>query len=462
MFTFIMNRHYGGFILVLGMFLYLINPIISYLVIAAGLIAISNQIWNDPEYGVYLTIFFLPLTKTLDLPIVGTKLGIPDFLFITTLLVYLIKRKVNFEVIKEKFMLPLFAFLFIAVLSGAKAISFVDWFIEILTYIYLTIFFVFMISVLNKKNISKAIDTLILSLTFVIIFGFIGYLLILFDVQNNPFGYYYRVLSVFKMVNQLSMTLLLGFFLMLNKSEINKKLIPICVLGAFVFLASGTRVVPIVLIPFLIIYITYKSYNKKIPWSGILVLATVLLLVFGPANMIKPEGVQRSVELVKNNMLIGEKETVAPPNNIVEKNSTIVVEEENFILEFVKKSDRTRYLQLVAFNGMIKENFILGVGAGNFIHQMPNYVESTQYWEMHNTFLGILAEEGTLGLIAFIGFLISIMFLSIKKYSKNNKDELVMLSLGILAMLSYCMVHFGLRNRHFWLVLALLIVVIEK
>lgn len=77
---------------------------------------------------------------------------------------------------------------------------------------------------------------------------------------------------------------------------------------------------------------------------------------------------------------------------------------------------------------MIKKNWFLGVGAGNFTQALR--METTQekpgyyYQPVHNTYLLIWSELGLVGALAFIGFLVLIAV----KFIKDKKDSKYLLS----------------------------------
>ena len=71
---------------------------------------------------------------------------------------------------------------------------------------------------------------------------------------------------------------------------------------------------------------------------------------------------------------------------------------------------------------MIKENFVFGVGAGNWQVYFPKYgfdkfsvneIKNglTTYQRPHNDFLWILCETGIIGILAFVSIFIIISFL---------------------------------------------------
>ncbi len=181
-------------LLILGFILFLfdLRPL-AYAAIFLGIISSSYAIFKNPISGVYMTIFFLPLTKTADLPYFGTKIVLADVLFGVTFLVYILKKDllskqniVRFK--KDYYLIPLGLFLFFSLLSAVNAISLKDWAVEVASYLFLAVFFLFFIHALDdRKKIDTAIKTLMLSLSIVIVLGFLAYVFFLPFQSEQPF-----------------------------------------------------------------------------------------------------------------------------------------------------------------------------------------------------------------------------------------------------------------------------------
>lgn len=95
---------------------------------------------------------------------------------------------------------------------------------------------------------------------------------------------------------------------------------------------------------------------------------------------------------------------------------------------------------------MITENPVMGVGPNNFALTAPDYItpDVSQYWfyTVHNKYLLVWAESGTLTLIAFIAFLLS--SLQLAWLVVRQGDALFRpYALGIGAAIVGHMVHFG-------------------
>ena len=138
----------GPILLALGfVFYWLASTSLAFAIIVLGLAVSLNEMWRKPITGIYFTIFFLPLTKTLSLPVVGTKFSLSEIFFISTVIMFFLKKELSlknlFDFSKKKIFLFLGIFVAIALFSGVNASSTTRWLVEFLTYSYLALFFVF-------------------------------------------------------------------------------------------------------------------------------------------------------------------------------------------------------------------------------------------------------------------------------------------------------------------------------
>ena len=465
----------GYVVIILGFILAWANiNILGYLAVGLGLLISTYLIWKNPEIGIYMTIFFLPLTKTVNLLYFGTKIAVPEVLFGVTLTTYLIKNKLDFTKIKESYFIFLGLFILFSFISIINTSSLLNWAVEVISYIYLAIFFIFFsIALDTKKKINKAIKILLLSLGIVVVLGFIGYVFYLFKIQN-PFVQGFRVSSTFKAINQLSISLFVGFFLLLNQSQIqfykNKKngalLTILSFLAVIVFFASGSRMTILVLIPMTLIYlgIYFFLYNKKIPWVGIAVFILIISLIFIPLDISRNYASKRVINSIQEMTSL---DNIKEKINAVEGevNDTTQNNEENKIMNFIKNTDSSRYHQIVAFSNLFPQHPFVGIGAGNFVNKMQDHSDSPEALEMHNTFLGILVQSGIFGFISFLAFLALLFIKATKKYFKlkslKYKGYLSMIVLGLISNFIYTLVQFGFRSRHMWLGFALIVAIIK-
>lgn len=123
--------------------------------------------------------------------------------------------------------------------------------------------------------------------------------------------------------------------------------------------------------------------------------------------------------------------------------------------------------------GMIKDNFFLGAGFGNFKYVYPRYRDrgewalsglNTRVEQAHNEYLQILSEVGMVGFLAFIWILGGIGMMSlfgIRQASFNRHFFInLALTMGIIATLVQSFFDFNLQNPAsgitFWMVIGFL------
>ncbi len=102
----------------------------------------------------------------------------------------------------------------------------------------------------------------------------------------------------------------------------------------------------------------------------------------------------------------------------------------------------------------LPENPLLGVGPANFTVTYNTH-------EVHNTYLGVLAEEGLLGLAALLGWLGAVTYngcYGAARFAGDGRQVIVLATLiGFAILLIYGLGMYGLRQRPFWLMSALLV-----
>lgn len=113
---------------------------------------------------------------------------------------------------------------------------------------------------------------------------------------------------------------------------------------------------------------------------------------------------------------------------------------------YLFKEDTSSVYRLQIWQGawkIIENNWLLGVGLGNFSTALTHYlpVKSFQVFHAHNTYLHLLAETGIVGFIAagiFYGVTVSAAYYV---YAASANLEVANLSLGILVALLGLLVH---------------------
>jgi len=112
----------------------------------------------------------------------------------------------------------------------------------------------------------------------------------------------------------------------------------------------------------------------------------------------------------------------------------------NTRLEIISSQERLNdYARSI---NIIKDNWLLGVGAGNYGVELNNRVSGQPaffYQPAHNTWLLILIETGLIGLISFT----SIFYIKIKPADWHNKLVLIVIMLMMLGDHWWWSLHFG-------------------
>ncbi|MFH1703373.1 MAG: O-antigen ligase family protein [Nitrospirota bacterium] len=87
---------------------------------------------------------------------------------------------------------------------------------------------------------------------------------------------------------------------------------------------------------------------------------------------------------------------------------------------------------------MIHDHPVLGVGTGNYLTEYHNYLSMWPklsryyYGPLHNSYLQIWAENGTIGLLIFLSFLLIVFIGLLKAYLNAVDREVKILALGLL------------------------------
>lgn len=128
------------------------------------------------------------------------------------------------------------------------------------------------------------------------------------------------------------------------------------------------------------------------------------------------------------------------------------------------KSNTERINSYKIANEVIKENWLAGVGIGNYTSAFQNIrpnLQSYSYQPVHNVFLLILAEIGIMGIIIFLIVIFRVFYDLYRRKSINDKFTIYNLSL-VLGMFTMFMVDHWWWSLHFgilltWLTIGLVI-----
>src|SRR5438876_6574957 len=118
--------------------------------------------------------------------------------------------------------------------------------------------------------------------------------------------------------------------------------------------------------------------------------------------------------------------------------------------------------QLQTFYTVFAEHPLVGVGPGGFAAWVPRVVPGGKAQEMHNSYRGVLGETGAIGGLIMLGLLADAMLRTVRflqwAWRARDPDALMAaqaLLVSYASILMYGMLNYGLRQRHFWFVIAL-------
>jgi O-antigen ligase len=122
----------------------------------------------------------------------------------------------------------------------------------------------------------------------------------------------------------------------------------------------------------------------------------------------------------------------------------------------------TRYYQFLGWEVAAAEYPALGVGAGDFHSRTTSFVPAAwKSHEIHNTYLGVWAETGIVGIAALTALYLGMFQASWAGLGHARDRELQALHVALLAALGvlviYGLSNFGLRMRHLWAIFGLAI-----
>jgi len=137
------------------------------------------------------------------------------------------------------------------------------------------------------------------------------------------------------------------------------------------------------------------------------------------------------------------------------------LEEDRFDLD---KLSHGRADQLSAWHTVFADHPLLGVGLDQFRYNVPRLVAGGKAQEMHNSYLGVLAEGGLFGAAAMFMLLALVLarsagFLAVTIRSRSSRHSMEALALLVsyASLLLYGINQYGLRQRYFWFVVALVL-----
>jgi len=120
--------------------------------------------------------------------------------------------------------------------------------------------------------------------------------------------------------------------------------------------------------------------------------------------------------------------------------------------------------QLDAWRTVFVEHPVFGVGLDQFRDNVPRLVVSAKAQEMHSSYLAVLAETGLVGAVLMFTLLATVLVRSLAYLRRARRtgpaEETALaatLFVSYLALLLYGVANYGLRQRYFWFVVALIV-----
>ena len=371
------------------------------------------------------------------------------------------KSKIKNPIVKSKLIFfSLFAFWLVILISLLiNPLSFRSIAVFLLISFCFSLFLVLSNIRLSQKNIQKINLVIIWGSFIVCLFGFWQYFADLGGISSKwtllqehytlkIFGFP-RVHSTFLepllMANFLLIPICLIISLWLKKQIKTKFFAPLLTIFLVIFIVTISRGAYLALLVagiFLVIF----AFKEIFQWRKILLLLLILaisgLIAFG---MIRVAGSQALA-------------------NFVEQGETVVKkpEEQGF-------STAHRLMTFkIAFQAF-KEHPILGIGPGNFGSYYDNYpmesLPKTEHQTVNNQYLEILAENGILGLAAFILFLIILFIRSWRAYRITKNPLISAFILGATTALVGILAQYNFFSTlyiiYIWFLMGLLVAVQE-
>ncbi len=120
----------------------------------------------------------------------------------------------------------------------------------------------------------------------------------------------------------------------------------------------------------------------------------------------------------------------------------------------------TRYYQYLGWEIAAAEYPAIGVGAGDFHSRTTSFVPAAwKSHEIHNTYLGVWAETGLLGIAALVALYLGVVQATWEGLGHARDREMQGLHFALLAAIAvlviYGLSNFGLRMRHLWAIFGL-------
>jgi hypothetical protein len=427
--------------------------IISFPVLLVVVALLLVKIYRDVVFGIYVFIFLSSITQMPNLPVVGDRLSVSDFVMAFTLLVAAYKGVLFSKVAKPLILIDQLALLFIFIASISSVISLIfsesvihgRAFLFMIIYIYGYLCFRLIIRVVNdREKLFRVFLWWAAGATLLTIVGFLAST----GIYKPTWTYdpiIMRISSTMKNSGQVSSYLAPAMFIFIFMSiskwlSFSKRsmMIFLSVAAVVVMMGTGSRISFVILIftlfygVFIVVTTTGASVRRS------LLMISLFVGGWGFTGYVVSVWTDTSTEygLV----------TTSP----FERAIKIFSENSREDAE-ISEVGGARYSEIsTAFENFDKNPFF-GVGSGMFS-------STYQLNEIHNTYISILAENGLFSFISFIiwWFLMILFVYRSACFSKGDNKLILKFALGgMLALSTYQLTTNGMRQRPFWFVPAI-------
>ena len=349
-----------------------------------------------------------------------------SFLFLFTIFIHniVIFKNFNFIKISELVFIPFFIIYLLfdykkiitnfsnidLILFSWPILNFVQYFFNsdnlygVLSSIYIFGIYILFKNIFLDLGTKKIIKYLIITLIFSSILSIIGWSTSQFNIDLNLTEYKegwpiyiierYRSQSLFPTPNMLFFYLSFGFLIIQNFNFKNKNIILFIILLGIFFTLSKSLI-----IFFPLIFATYIfKYGKRF-YRNIFIIIFLLLFIisnFSTNFIIAPKKISFFKEHKNTNYMMSE---------------SIALYDNNLFT--IYKSNYAE-LKIKSFR-LIKDNFLLGIGFDNFRNFPMEKFDDIQGLKPHSSIIGLIVENGFIGIIIFFIFFKNIISMTLQK-----------------------------------------------
>ncbi len=450
----------------MNIWLPLLLPVIAAV---GGMILI--WILKKPVRGVYLATLLLPVLQTVDLPVVAKQLTIIEPIVLITAMAWFFRLVVTRQKLHNfnAFYIPIVFFLLSCTLSLLNTRSMRLSLLELGIYVYLFGLFAVVTQLIRTEGQLRIIERMwVLSMLLVVVLGWVGIWQQTTGIEGLFVSRSLRVTSTLRATNQLPSFLIMPFPLVLSyvvdrEQPLHMRLgALILTLAALpVMLATGSRAAIVLLVAGGFVFLVWKGFNLRFLLVCSLVAVVILSVSLTVSGGKGPQKSQRALSLIS---LTLEEE----PSRAEQKFETYMgkigeYRDPSGAMKLLAVLSPPRYVMILVWQQALHEHPLTGIGVGDLHNYFLTVFPDARPWEMHNTYLGVWAEEGILGITTLLVVLFLIgreaVFVILRVRNPYLRHIGGALALAILLSLIYGLTHFGLRHRHLWMAMAQLVAI---